>query len=99
MALEANATRLFASHHDFAFEHVIADVFEADAVLEQLAAATGGRYWEPQALDGLPEAVRASPAGIVQQEVLPLWDAPALFLLLIALKVAEWLLRRLWSVV
>jgi len=28
-----------------------------------------------------------------------LWDAPAVFLALIALKASEWLLRRRWSVV
>jgi hypothetical protein len=43
--------------------------------------------------------VRASPAGIVQQELLPLWNAPAMFLLLLALKGGEWLLRRRWSMV
>jgi hypothetical protein len=33
VALEADAARLFAAHHDLALQHVIADVLEADAVL------------------------------------------------------------------
>jgi uncharacterized membrane protein len=69
------------------------------SLLEQLAAATGGRYWRPGQLAGLPAAIRASAAGVPQQEVLPLWDAPALFLLLAALKSGEWLLRRRWGAV
>jgi uncharacterized membrane protein len=69
------------------------------SLLEQLAAATGGRYWRPDQLDQLPEAIRASRAGVVQQEVLPLWDAPVVFLLLAALKAGEWLLRRRWGAV
>ena len=69
------------------------------ALLTQLARATGGRYWTPEELAGLPEAIRASAAGVTRQELRPLWDAPAVFLALIALKAAEWLLRRRWSVV
>jgi uncharacterized membrane protein len=69
------------------------------ALLQRLSAATGGRYWRADQLAGLPEAINASPSGVVLQRVLPLWDAPLLFLLLIALKCGEWLLRRRWSVV
>jgi hypothetical protein len=35
----------------------------------------------------------------MQQEILPLWDAPAVFLLLLLLKCGEWLLRRRWGAV
>lgn len=69
------------------------------ALLAQLASATGGRYWSPDDLAGLPDAVRASSAGVTRQELRPLWDAPIVFMLLLALKGAEWLLRRRWSVV
>ncbi|MFT3906420.1 MAG: vWA domain-containing protein [Steroidobacteraceae bacterium] len=68
-------------------------------LLEQLARATGGSYWRADQLAGLPEAIRASRAGVTQQQLLPLWDMPALFVLLLALKAAEWLLRRRWGVV
>ncbi|HEX4051818.1 MAG TPA: hypothetical protein VHY19_13160 [Steroidobacteraceae bacterium] len=69
------------------------------ALLQRLSAATGARYWRPGRLDGLPDAISASPSGVVLQRVLPLWDAPLLFLLLLALKCGEWLMRRHWSVV
>jgi uncharacterized membrane protein len=69
------------------------------ALLTQLARATGGAYWEPARLAGLPEAVRASAAGVTRQELKPVWDAPIAFLTLLALKCAEWLLRRRWGVV
>jgi hypothetical protein len=69
------------------------------ALLEQLAQATGARYWPTDALAGLPAAIRASSAGVMQQEILPLWDAPAVFLLLLLLKCGEWLLRRRWGAV
>lgn len=69
------------------------------ALLTQLARATGGRYWTPQDLSGLPDAIRGSSAGVTRQELRPLWAAPIVFLLLFALKSAEWLLRRRWSVV
>jgi hypothetical protein len=84
------------------FEQGAAEYFalrQNRSLLEQLAAATGGRYWRPDQLDGLADAVRASPAGVIQREVLPLWDAPAVFLLLAALKAGEWLLRRRWGAV
>jgi uncharacterized membrane protein len=67
------------------------------ALLEQLAMASGGRYWQPQHLEELPRAIRDSPAGVVEQQVLPLWDAPLIFLVLLALKCGEWLLRRHWG--
>jgi hypothetical protein len=67
------------------------------ALLQQLAGATGGRYWNAADLAGLPQAIGASTAGVLQQRLLPLWDAPLLFLLLAALKCSEWLLRRRWG--
>jgi uncharacterized membrane protein len=69
------------------------------ALLTQLARATGGSYWEPTKLAGLPDAVRASTAGVTRQELKPVWDAPMVFLTLLALKCGEWLLRRRWGVV
>jgi uncharacterized membrane protein len=69
------------------------------ALLQRLAAATGARYWRPGQLRELPDAISASASGVLLQRVLPLWNAPLLFLLLIGLKCGEWLLRRRWSVV
>ena len=68
------------------------------ALLTRLAEQTGGRYWKLDELAGLPEEIRFSEAGITAREILDLWDMPALFLLLLAIKATEWLLRRKWGV-
>jgi uncharacterized membrane protein len=67
------------------------------ALLQRIADATGGRYWTLDQLDELPEAMRYSKAGVVERQTLDLWNLPALFLLLLALKGAEWLLRLRWK--
>lgn len=69
------------------------------ALLSGLAAATGGQYWEADDWDELPEAISYSTAGITEQDIRYLWDAPIIFLLLILLKTAEWLLRRSWRTI
>jgi hypothetical protein len=66
-------------------------------MLERLAHDTGGRYWTLDDLDGLPEAIRYSRAGMVERQTLDLWNIPLAFLLLAMLKSGEWLLRRYWS--
>ena len=69
------------------------------ALLERVAAVTGGQYWTPAEWGDIPEAISYSTAGITQQQISYLWDAPFFFLLLFALKTAEWLLRRVWRVI
>lgn len=66
-------------------------------LLQRLSEATGGRYFEPDDLSGLPDLLRYSSAGITETEYRSVWDAPAIFLLLLLLKAGEWLLRRRWS--
>jgi hypothetical protein len=67
-------------------------------LLEQLAAATGGQYWKPSDLKNLPRDISYSEAGISVRTTKELWDMPIVFLLLLALPIAEWLLRRKWGV-
>jgi hypothetical protein len=62
-----------------------------------LAGLTGGRYFRLDELAGLPEQIRFSQAGIVETQVLPLWNMPVNFLLLLLLKAGEWLLRLFWG--
>ncbi len=69
------------------------------ALLERISALTGGQYWTPAQWGDIPEAISYSTAGIRQQQISYLWDAPFFFLLLFALKAAEWLLRRTWRVI
>jgi len=75
------------------------DVRQNRALLERISSATGGRYWTPAEWANLPEGISYSTAGITEQQINYLWDAPFFFLLLLALKTAEWLLRRSWQVI
>jgi uncharacterized membrane protein len=68
-------------------------------LLEKLASETGGRYWKPEELRRLPNEISYSDAGISVRDVKELWNMPAVFLLLLLLMAAEWLLRRKWGVV
>ena len=68
-------------------------------LLEKLSAETGGRYWRPQDLARLPGEISYSEAGVTVRDTKELWDLPVVFLLLLALPTAEWLLRRRWGVV
>jgi uncharacterized membrane protein len=68
-------------------------------LLEQLSSATGGSYWKPSDLQNLPRDVSYSDAGISVRSTKELWDMPIVFLLLLGLPIAEWLLRRAWGVV
>ncbi len=58
-------------------------------MLERLAHDTGGRYWTLDDLDGLPEAIRYSRAGMVERQTLDLWNIPLAFLLLALLNRAS----------
>jgi len=86
----------------FRREDGIAEAFRPQQnreLLERLAEQTGGRYWTLDELPGLPKEVRFSEAGINSREIMDLWDMPALFFLLLALRGGEWLLRRRWGTV
>ena len=67
------------------------------ALLERIAAATGGTYFPIVDVSKLPEAVSFSDAGSVERQVLDLWSMPIIFLVLLLLKSAEWLLRLYWG--
>ena len=66
-------------------------------LLERLASLTGGRYFTLGELDDLPETIQFSEAGIVERELLDLWNMPFVFLLLLLLKAGEWVLRLFWG--
>jgi uncharacterized membrane protein len=67
------------------------------ALLERIAAATGGKYFTLRDVAALPEAVSFSDAGSVERTVLDLWNMPIVFLVLLLLKAGEWLLRLYWG--
>jgi uncharacterized membrane protein len=68
-------------------------------LLQKLAEETGGRYYTPQTVNRLSREIAYSEAGITSREIKDLWDMPIVFLLVIALRASEWLLRRRWGVV
>lgn len=67
------------------------------AVLERIAAMTGGRYWTLADADQLAAAIPYSKAGLVERQTLDLWDLPIVFIALLMLKLGEWLLRLKWG--
>ncbi len=68
-------------------------------LLEKLASDTGGRYWKPDELTRLPNEISYSDAGISVRDIKELWNMPVVFLWMLLLMAAEWLLRRKWGVV
>jgi hypothetical protein len=68
-------------------------------LLESLSSQTGGRYWRPEGLSKLADEIPYSAAGITMRETKELWNLPAVFLAILLLRSAEWLLRRRWGIV
>jgi uncharacterized membrane protein len=68
-------------------------------LLEKLSDETGGRYWGQNELGRLAKEISYSEAGISVRDTKELWDMPVVFLLLLGLISADWLLRRKWGVV
>jgi hypothetical protein len=68
-------------------------------LLEKLAEETGGRYYTPRDANRLSQEISYSEAGITLREMKDLWNMPAVFALVLALRSAEWLLRRKWGAV
>jgi len=96
------AQPLGSSAQTFQREDGVAENFHTEQnrhLLEQLATATSGRYWKLSDLKDLPRDISYSEAGISVRNTKELWDMPIVFLLLLGLPIAEWLLRRKWGVV
>ncbi len=68
-----------------------------DTLLKRIAATTHGSYVSVANADDIVETLRTSRSGIVREQSLPLWNAPLFFLLLIGLKLLEWMLRLFWG--
>ena len=63
-------------------------------LLERVARETGGRYYTPQSAEALARDIVYTNSGNTVTEQLDLWDTPAMFIALLGLIGAEWLLRR-----
>ena len=68
-------------------------------LLQKLAEETGGHYYTPGTAKRLSEEISFSEAGITGRETKDLWNMPLVFLIILALRSTEWLLRRRWGVV
>jgi uncharacterized membrane protein len=94
-AEELGRAQFAVRREDGVIEHY--HVQQNRALLERLAAATGGTYFAVDDVSKLPEAVSFSEAGSVERQVLDLWNIPLAFMLLLLLKSAEWLVRLYWG--
>ena len=92
---EITSARVAVRREDGVAEHF--RVQQNRPLLERIAAATNGRYFTLDDVDELPEAISYSEAGIVERQLLALWNMPILFLALLLLKAGEWLLRLRWG--
>jgi hypothetical protein len=63
-------------------------------LLERIAKETGGRFYTPETVRSLPEDIRYGGGGATVQETKPLWDMPALYLLMVGLISVEWAYRK-----
>ncbi len=64
------------------------------SLLKRLSEETGGRYYMPDAARTLPEDISYIDTGSSRLEEKDLWDMPFLFLAMIGLASAEWILRK-----
>src|SRR6185436_1044913 len=86
----------------FQREDGIAENFHVEQnreLLEILSSETGGSYYKPADAQKLGKDINYSQAGITVRETRDLWDMPAIFLLFLGIRAAEWLLRRRWGVI
>ncbi|MCW5962688.1 MAG: VWA domain-containing protein [Bryobacterales bacterium] len=66
-------------------------------LLQALSQRTGGNYYTADDASKIASDMTYSEAGLTIRETRDLWPMPVFFLLLLALKSAEWLLRRRWG--
>ena len=92
---DLGASRVAVRRQDGVAEHF--RVQQNRPLLERLADATGGRYFSLNSADEIANAVQFSEAGIVERQILDLWNMPALFMLLVLFKAGEWLVRLWWG--
>jgi hypothetical protein len=63
-------------------------------LLKLLSSQTGGRYYSPQNTRTLSEDISYVDTGSSRLEEKDLWDMPFLFVLLVGLISAEWIIRK-----
>ena len=74
-----------------------AEYFDATmhaARLQRIAEETGGRFYTPETVTGMPEDLRYTGRGVTTIEERELWHMPIVLLLLLGLVSGEWVYRR-----
>ncbi len=66
----------------------------AEDALRQLATQSGGRFYHEEDLHRLPDQIEPKQAPYVHRQEVLLWSAPLMFLLIVGLFTAEWVLRK-----
>jgi hypothetical protein len=64
------------------------------ALLKRIAEETGGRFYTPETVAGLPEDLSYTKSGSTVKECKELWNMPVLFLTAVALACSEWGYRK-----
>ena len=64
------------------------------ALLKRIAEETGGRFYTPETVAGLPEDLSYTESGSTTKERKELWNMPVLFLTAVALACSEWGYRK-----
>lgn len=62
--------------------------------LQRIAEETGGRFYTPETVNGMPEDLRYTGRGVTTIEERELWHMPVVLMLLVGLVCAEWGYRR-----
>jgi hypothetical protein len=65
-----------------------------DALLRQMAEASGGTYYREESIHKLPDALGRKTERVQSKIEPPLWSSPFYFMLLLVVVTAEWLLRK-----
>jgi hypothetical protein len=92
---ELDPIRLFAERDDGRLEYF--NTAQNSTFLKRIATETGGSYFAPESAEDILDELRFSDSGITERDWLVLWSMPVNFLLLLALKLSEWALRRRWG--
>jgi hypothetical protein len=71
-----------------------------DAVLQRIAVASGGRYLAAREAAALPDLIAKSAEAVTfAAQRRDIWQHPLVFVLIVGLLGAEWILRRRWGFV
>jgi len=68
-----------------------------EGLLKEMAAMSGGRFYREEDLGELPAALNAKPETVHTARDLEVWSSPIYFVLMCAVAVMEWVLRKRWG--